>query len=321
MTAFNGSTKTPASINTVRVEDKRKQELIESLRKGKAAGPQGRENRRWERFAYDADNILVTVTHPAGNTDSYLVVPRDISVGGVSFLHGQFIHPKCRCQVALPTPGGSWFRVTGKVVRCRHREGMIHEVSVAFDERIDPSVFLQPPPPAPDQSPDKSPPSASNASSSTPPAPAPAPMSEPDRVAANAGPPGGPRVSLRKSVLLIDQIDQSRVLFGKWLRQQALTVVDAATATTAREWLGQGRVFDLAVLHLDHRPQWGWDLVRRLRASGYKVPVLAISGDGSDEARMQALAAGCNAFLAKPCSHQIILDTLHRLLAAGERAS
>ncbi|MDA1060147.1 MAG: response regulator, partial [Proteobacteria bacterium] len=44
----------------------------------------------------------------------------------------------------------------------------------------------------------------------------------------------------------------------------------------------------------------GWEAIAAIRASGASMPIIALSGDASDEDRARALAAGADLFMAKP---------------------
>jgi len=59
----------------------------------------------------------------------------------------------------------------------------------------------------------------------------------------------------------------------------------------------------------------GLALCRQLRAEAatQRVAVVAVTGAAAEEAQA-ALAAGCDAVLAKPCSHALLLTTIQLLL-------
>jgi len=71
----------------------------------------------------------------------FVAPTRNLSKGGLSFLHGGFVYPGTRCMVQLITTLGASDDVLGTVVSCRYIESMIHEVSIRFDREIDPSVY------------------------------------------------------------------------------------------------------------------------------------------------------------------------------------
>lgn len=290
----NAPSKPMQAIDTVRLDRRVRDGLLKSLvenrqRKG------GNNARRWPRFTYKAEHIVVRITQASGAAQNYLVVPRNLSVGGVAFIHGQFIYSGSRCEMILPTSNSTWFRVGGKIVRCIHAAGMIHEVSVEFDERIDPYVFLPPDAEIEDK------PIAADAASS------------PDRD--NEHEKTGKKV--RGTVLLVDPEASGRALFAKWLRQRGMVVLDSSDGETAIKWLEEGRVFELAVIHLPRAEAANTGVVRRVRDRGFKAPIVAISADSSDEARATAIAAGCNAFLPKTCGNSTFSSAIDQLLAAS----
>ena len=72
-------------------------------------------------------------------------------------------------------------------------------------------------------------------------------------------------------------------------------------------------VMDLSMPRLD-----GWEACRRLKADPKtrRIPILAVSAQGYDDAKAKALEAGCDEFLAKPCTPDALESCLRRLLAA-----
>ncbi|MCX5660102.1 MAG: response regulator [Planctomycetota bacterium] len=297
MPLHDDSAKPHGTIDTVRLRPRECENLINSL---KQSGPTSAaaEARRWRRFVYDAEFILVSISHPGGSTENYQVTPRNLSVGGMAFIHGQFVHLKSKCRVTFPTKTGEWFRVPGKVVRCRHIEGMIHDVSVAFDERIDPVLFVGSDAPLSDN----------------PVVPAEAPAGSGKGEAAGAA-------KMRATVLVADSVQDHRAMLGKWLRQQGMTVVDAADEVAAMEWVEKREATDLVLLHLAEDSAQGCKLIRRIRKHGYVGAILVISSDGSNEVKAQAIAAGATLFLAKPCDQPTFSKALMQLLTSDMGAA
>jgi FixJ family two-component response regulator len=67
---------------------------------------------------------------------------------------------------------------------------------------------------------------------------------------------------------------------------------------------------DCVVLDL-HMPQMdGFEVQRRLAQTGARVPVIAITGRDSAQARERALAGGATAYLAKPVDGQALLNAI-----------
>jgi DNA-binding response OmpR family regulator len=59
----------------------------------------------------------------------------------------------------------------------------------------------------------------------------------------------------------------------------------------------------------------GMALIRRLRNDGSRLPVVAVTAYGSTDDRVHALAAGFDAYLAKPVDAEELLAVVQRLVA------
>jgi hypothetical protein len=71
------------------------------------------------------------------------VRPRNLSGGGIAFLHEAYVYPETRCTVVLISVTDQPVEVTGRVVGCRHISGKLHEIAMTFDRPIDPEDFLE----------------------------------------------------------------------------------------------------------------------------------------------------------------------------------
>jgi len=81
-----------------------------------------------------------------GERDVAFIVPtRNVSSGGIAFLHSQMMHVGQPCVVQLATKDGSFIMVPGKVLRCNYVKQMMHEVAIQFDKPIDVSLLLTEP--------------------------------------------------------------------------------------------------------------------------------------------------------------------------------
>jgi hypothetical protein len=106
-----------------------------------AKGPKG-ERRRDKRWDFSQPDIAVCVEHPGGGISKFLVWARDISAGGMSFIHGGFLHIGSRCKIAPMALDGHRVAVIGVVTGCRLVQGRLHTISAKFEQRIDPAIFL-----------------------------------------------------------------------------------------------------------------------------------------------------------------------------------
>ncbi len=71
------------------------------------------------------------------------VRPRNLSRGGIAFLHDAYVYPETRCTVVLVSVTDQPIEVSGKVVGCRHISAKLHEIAMSFDKAIEPDDFIQ----------------------------------------------------------------------------------------------------------------------------------------------------------------------------------
>lgn len=126
----------------VKLSKAAREELLEHLDEAAALPTTKRSRRTDQRFPFRRNHIPVLITQPGNVVGRFLVVTRNISTGGLSFVHGSFIHQGCRCQVSLPRISGQFVPLSGATVSCRHIGGMLHEVGVEFEHEIDVADFV-----------------------------------------------------------------------------------------------------------------------------------------------------------------------------------
>ena len=119
----------------------------------------------------------------------------------------------------------------------------------------------------------------------------------------------------RPLVLLVDDIEDCRDVYGQFLRHTGYEVVEAADGSEAlamaKALAPDAIVMDLWMPHLD-----GWESIRRLKAlpATAAIPVLVLTGDAYAQARSEAEDAGCQAYLVKPCLPMDVAAEVGRLL-------
>jgi FixJ family two-component response regulator len=93
-----------------------------------------------------------------------------------------------------------------------------------------------------------------------------------------------------------------------------------ATYASAEDFLGSDHVNDTSCLITDmHLPGLsGLELYQRLRAKGFAVPTIFVTGHPDDTTRTQALSAGAVAFLSKPFGKKAMHDCLKAALIRNE---
>lgn len=103
--------------------------ILDGLDAGEAGAPDNR--RKTERHRWRGDRLLVFIDEDRRET-AYRVPTRNISVGGVSFLHGYMISVGTELRLRFEGLAGPARDVFARVCRCRRVQGPIHEVGVRY---------------------------------------------------------------------------------------------------------------------------------------------------------------------------------------------
>ena len=258
--------------NHVRLNNAERSKLL--CRLDDAPGRMGRDRRRYKRWEYRMSDIAVLVQHPAGGTGRFLVCARNISAGGLSAIHGGYLHPGSDCKIVLPGRDGSPFAVNGVIVHCRHIEGSYHEIGIRFTQEVDPATLL------PELIPDGE----------------------------DTGDLTHELPDLEGRVLVVDQSVADRRLMTHHLSATSLILKMVDSSGAAIDAVRRHK-YDLILcdLHLDT------DCVRmieQIRKSGYKGPIIVVTAECSPARLSQARAAGANEIIGKPHSAGYLASVL-----------
>ena len=71
-----------------------------------------------------------------------IVASRNISRGGMSVLHSNYLYPGTTISGHLRKCDGSLHPIEGSICRCNHRGGVVHEVGIRFDHEITIQEFV-----------------------------------------------------------------------------------------------------------------------------------------------------------------------------------
>jgi CheY-like chemotaxis protein len=117
-------------------------------------------------------------------------------------------------------------------------------------------------------------------------------------------------------VLIVDDATDNREGYAQYLEYCGFRTVEAATGeealTLAREQKPDAILLDLRLPYLD-----GLDVAKILRAEGFgTTAIVAMSASVFEPDVKAALESGCDAFLAKPCLPEAVVEELNRLLKA-----
>jgi CheY-like chemotaxis protein len=106
-------------------------------------------------------------------------------------------------------------------------------------------------------------------------------------------------VSDPRTILVVDDFDDTRLLLRTWLERRGFRVVEAANGFQAIDQ-AQAESPDLIIMDMEMPHLDGLSATRRIRRSLESVPIVAVSAYGADQFRELALAAGCNEYVSTP---------------------
>ncbi len=123
----------------------------------------------------------------------------------------------------------------------------------------------------------------------------------------------------RRTILVVDDFDDTRLLLRTWLEKKGFRVVEAENGNQAVAKAENERP-DLIIMDVEMPEMDGLSATRKIRKLSQLegVPVLAVSAYGAEQYRMEALAAGCNEYVSTPFEPDD-LEKLIRSLISDEK--
>ena len=120
----------------------------------------------------------------------------------------------------------------------------------------------------------------------------------------------------RRRVLIVDDVPQNRAVLADSLSVLGFDLLEAADGQDALACAERARP-DLIVMDVTMPVMDGLEATRRIRGSPAlaEIPVIASSGNTSDEIQADCARAGANGFLPKPIDHDVFLAETARLLS------
>ena len=108
---------------------------LDELDKAAATGVD--RNRRSRRFRFRNEDSIVDVRQPGSVSPCrFRIITRDLSAGGLSFLHRGFLHAESKCTFIVIDRTGKPRTFTGTVVQSQYVANGAHLVSCRFDKGI-----------------------------------------------------------------------------------------------------------------------------------------------------------------------------------------
>ena len=267
--------------NTLRLGEADLGRLRSDIEMPEGAADSKRGHLRWP---FPANAVKMEVQHPGGQSTTLAYACRNLSCGGMSLLHSSYVHVGTPCMVMLPRPDGTAANVAGKIVRCRHVKGTVHEIGVAFRTAISIGEFIRLDPYEGRFSLEK--------------------------IDAEC---------LSGTLLHVEDSEMDRRLVRSFLKDTNLSVVTADGGEAALKRVKEG--FDLILCDINLSGMSGIQFCEEVRKMGIEKPVVMVSADVRAQTRPLIRAARASAFLAKPFNRDMLLRAVGEFLLTDGKGS
>jgi len=126
---------------------------------------------------------------------------------------------------------------------------------------------------------------------------------------------------MKKTVLLVDRDEDSRVVYQTMLSHAGYHVVVAIDGEEGVA-LARSHTPDVLVTELALTKRSGLDLIRLLRKepSLGRTRIVVLTASGTDADQAEAARLGCSLFLSKPVEPKTLLDMVDHLTASAQPA-
>ncbi len=115
------------------------------------------------------------------------------------------------------------------------------------------------------------------------------------------------------SILLVDDDTELSDMLAEYLQPEGMSITAAATGTQGLRH-AQQEDYDLIVLDVMLPGLSGFDVLRQLRESGSRTPVLMLTARGDDVDRIVGLEMGADDYLPKPFNPRELLARVKAIL-------
>jgi two-component system, OmpR family, KDP operon response regulator KdpE len=105
-------------------------------------------------------------------------------------------------------------------------------------------------------------------------------------------------------VIILDNEPAARKLLRTVLTAQGYNVMEAADGNSALQVLRRLPAMDVFLLELELPDRDGFGIIKELRTSGSRMPIIVLSNRGDEDAKVEALDLGADDYLTKPFGAQ-----------------
>lgn len=233
--------------------------------------------RGFVRWPFRKETVELRVKHPGGSASTLKVACRNLSRAGMSVLHSAFLHPGAACAVMIPHASLGALGVEGRVVRCTHRAGLVHEIGLRFDEEIDVRQFVPHDP-------------------------------FDDFFALETVDPE----KLGGRVVCVSAAPIDHKILHHFLKDTRVRLSAAGGVPQGLAMVEEG--CDLIVCDMHLGSSSGLEAAAVIRSRGIRTPIIVLTTEKSASLRRAAAGSGVDAFLLKPPDHALLLRAMGEFL-------
>ncbi len=125
-----------------------------------------------------------------------------------------------------------------------------------------------------------------------------------------------------QTILIVDDSSTVRAVASKSLQKYGYHVITATSGEDALEQI-QLSVPGLVLLDIKMTGMDGYEVCKKIRSNSETrdLPVIMLSGKDAFFDKVRGRLAGCNAYITKPCSANVLRDTASQYISAPALAS
>ncbi|MBO6513448.1 MAG: PilZ domain-containing protein [Phycisphaerales bacterium] len=260
-----------AHRNTLGVDGILYERLLAKL--DETSGKNGASAKRvFRRLSYEKSRLTIHIMSEGHNSVSLVVATRNLSQGGISVLHSNFMYNGTALTVDLINKDGVIVPRHGTVTRCIHRGGRIHEIGIRFDDEISLRDFL---------------------------------VEKPDNLL-YARERIDPEEMKLKLLVYTEDSDFSAVL-RQYLMPSNLCYTFAKDLEEAQK---KSEDQEMILVHIDPKSMNSTEFVRSMRMSGFRSPILLVGNPGELVDEHIINACGADMVLPWPVDGQSMLCSI-----------
>lgn len=264
--------------NTIGVSEGDLAHLIRTFEEGGQA-EDGSVNRVHARWPFAQASLKATLVHPGGSKITLSFACRNLSRTGIGLLHNTYVHPGSRIEIQVPRVDGRIETLAGEVARCAHRQGVIHEIGVRFDDEIPLPEYVRPD------------------------------IFEGWLTFESVDPS-----KVEGSILHADPSKMDRKIVTHYLRDSNASLRQVESGADVLGSISSG--CDLIVAEARLPDMTGAELTIALRNAGHNTPVLIVGPDLDAKSRSMMTASGVDGYLHKPFKAEQFLRGIAEFLVA-----